>query len=138
MPRISGWLNMAEVDTTPGTCPTAALSGSAEMNMALGLRSLPAAALADRSRDEQLSELIGVIYDAAIDPSVWPRAIERSASFVGGAGAGFYCRDVGASHASCPHRFGYEMPLPADLFRQVYPLERHFSETSNSRLQPPI
>jgi DNA-binding CsgD family transcriptional regulator len=96
------------------------------MNMVSGLRPVSVVASAGRSRDQQLSDLIGVIYDAAIDPSLWEYAIERSAHFVGGAGAALFCKDVGADHASSPHHFGYERPLPAALFQQIDPLERHF------------
>jgi len=96
------------------------------MNIAPDLKSASLVAAAGRSRDQELSDLIGVIYDAAIDPSLWEVAIERSAYFVGGAGSGLFCKDVGADHASSPHRFGFEKPLPAALFQQVNPLERHF------------
>ena len=59
------------------------------MNTASNLRPVSAVASARSSDDrQQLSDLIGLIYDAAIDPSLWERAIERSAYFVGGTGAG--------------------------------------------------
>jgi DNA-binding CsgD family transcriptional regulator len=75
---------------------------------------------------QQLSDLIGLIYDAAIDPSLWERAIERSAYFVGGTGAALVCKDVGAHHAATPHIFGVQR-LPVALFEPVYPtLEPHF------------
>ena len=45
------------------------------MNTAQVLRPLPIVASTGRTRDQQLSELIGVIYDAAIDPSLWEYAI---------------------------------------------------------------
>ena len=96
------------------------------MNIASSLRPVPAVAPGGRSREQRLSDLIGVIYDAAIDPSLWQCAIERSADFVGGAGAALFCKDVGADHASSPHHFGFERPLPAYLFQQIDPLERHF------------
>jgi DNA-binding CsgD family transcriptional regulator len=72
-------------------------------------------------RDRQLlSELIGVVYDAAIDPSRWEEAIERVAQFVGGAGGGVFCKDVGAHHATQPYSFGYQRPVPVALFREIY------------------
>jgi DNA-binding CsgD family transcriptional regulator len=74
---------------------------------------------------QQLSDLIGLIYDAAIDPSLWERAIERSAYFVGGTGAALICKDVGARHVSRPH--GLQSLPPVALFEPVYPtLEPHF------------
>jgi DNA-binding CsgD family transcriptional regulator len=76
---------------------------------------------------QQLSELIGVVYDAAIDPSRWDGAIERVACFVGGAGAGLFCKDVGVQHATNSHSFGYQRPVPVALFQQIYPAaEGHF------------
>jgi DNA-binding CsgD family transcriptional regulator len=76
---------------------------------------------------QQLGDLIGVIYDAAIDPGLWDAAIEKIAYFVGGTGAGLYCKDVGIHHASSPHSFGYQKPLPAALFQPIYSAaERHF------------
>jgi DNA-binding CsgD family transcriptional regulator len=75
----------------------------------------------------QLSDLIGVIYDAAIDPSRWEDAIERTVQFVGGAGGGLFCKDVGVQHATMPHRFGFDVRLRVELFRQIYPsAEGHF------------
>lgn len=42
---------------------------------------------------EQLSLLIGDIYDAALDPALWPRVLEGSASFVGGTASGLFIKD---------------------------------------------
>jgi DNA-binding CsgD family transcriptional regulator len=97
------------------------------MNTAPALRPIPFVAPTSRSRDQQLSEVIGVIYDAAIDPKLWEYAIERAAYFVGGAGAALFCKDVGADHASSAHHFGFETPLPADLYQKISSsAERHF------------
>ena len=97
------------------------------MNTAPVLRPNPFVASTGRTRDRQLSELIGVIYDAAIDPSLWEYAIERAAYFVGGAGAALFCKDVGADHASSAHHFGFEKPMPADLYQKISSsAERHF------------
>ena len=43
---------------------------------------------------EAFSYLIGDIYDAAFDPSLWERVLKKSAGFVGGAGAGLFARDT--------------------------------------------
>jgi DNA-binding CsgD family transcriptional regulator/PAS domain-containing protein len=82
---------------------------------------------ADFDDQQRLSDLISVVYDAAIDPSLWQSAIERAACFVGGTGAGLFCKDVGVHHAVVPHSFGYQKPLPVALFQQIYPaVEGHF------------
>jgi DNA-binding CsgD family transcriptional regulator len=76
---------------------------------------------------QQLSDLITVIYDAAIDPSLWLEAIVSATTFVGGSGGGLFCKDVGAQHASVPHSFGFQKPLPVSLVQQLYPAaEGHF------------
>ena len=76
---------------------------------------------------QRLSDLISAVYDAAIESSLWESAIERVAGFVGGSGGGLFCKDVGAVHASIPHRVGFQMPLPVALFEQIYPsAEGHF------------
>jgi DNA-binding CsgD family transcriptional regulator/PAS domain-containing protein len=76
---------------------------------------------------QRLSDLISTVYDAAIESSLWESALERVAGFVGGAGAGLFCKDVGVPHASIPHRVGFATPLPVALFQQIYPAaEGHF------------
>jgi DNA-binding CsgD family transcriptional regulator len=81
-----------------------------------------------RSFDDQqrLSDLIGVLYDAAINPSLWECAIERAAYFVGGTGAALICKDVGAKNAVAQHEFGFQR-LPVALFEPIYAAaEPHF------------
>jgi DNA-binding CsgD family transcriptional regulator len=43
---------------------------------------------------EDLSDLIGSIYDAALDSSRWLDVLERASGFVGGAAAGMYAKDI--------------------------------------------
>jgi DNA-binding CsgD family transcriptional regulator len=69
----------------------------------------------------ELSDLIGVLYDAAIEPSRWEDAIARASRFVGGVGGGLFCKDVGVQHATIPHSFGFHRPLPVELFGEIYP-----------------
>ena len=45
---------------------------------------------------EQLSELIGAIYDAAIDANLWVSVLGRTREFVGGAAAGLGWKDAAA------------------------------------------
>lgn len=73
------------------------------------------------SDQRELSDLIGVVYDAAIDPSRWEDAIARIARFVGGTAGGLFCKDVGVQHAAIPHSFGFQRPLPVELFGEIYP-----------------
>jgi DNA-binding CsgD family transcriptional regulator/PAS domain-containing protein len=76
---------------------------------------------------QQLSDLIGLIYDAVIDPSLWLAAVERAVYFVGGAGGGLFCKDVGAMHANTLYHFGFERAPPIALFQKIYyAAEGHF------------
>lgn len=97
------------------------------MNAASRPRPVAVVAPAHRPDDQQrLSDLIGVIYDAAIDPSLWKCAIERTAHFVGGTGAALINKDVGARNAVIQHEFGFQR-LPVALFEPIYPAaEPHF------------
>ena len=97
------------------------------MNIASHQRPVSVIASAgSRDDQQQLSDLIGLIYDAAIDPSLWRNAIERAAYFVGGTAGGLICKDVGARHAAIPHDFGFER-LPVSLFEPIYSAaEPHF------------
>jgi len=74
-----------------------------------------------RNEDQRLSDLISVIYDAAIDQSLWENAIERVAYFVNGVGAGLFCKDVDAQHGTICRSIGVVRPIPIELFRQIYP-----------------
>src|SRR4051794_5251132 len=98
------------------------------MNGVSHLRSVPVLSASGDFHDQQrLSNLISAVYDAAIDPSRWEDAIARAAQFVGGTGAGLFCKDVGVPHATIPHRVGFQAPLPVALFQQIYPAaEGHF------------
>jgi DNA-binding CsgD family transcriptional regulator/PAS domain-containing protein len=98
------------------------------MNGVSHLRSVHALSAQGNFHDQQrLSDLISAVYDAAIDPSRWEDAIAGAARFVGGTGAGLFCKDVGASHAAIPHRVGFQMPIPVALFQQIYAAaEGHF------------
>src|SRR5260370_41146065 len=97
------------------------------MNTAASPSPVSVVASARRPDDQQrLSDLIGVIYDAAIGPSLWECAIERAAYFVGGTGAALINKDVGARNAVSQHEFGF-VRLPVALFEPIYTAaEPHF------------
>jgi hypothetical protein len=43
---------------------------------------------------EQLSSLIGDIYDAALDPTLWPDVLASCTQFVGGFSAALFFKDA--------------------------------------------
>ena len=55
---------------------------------------------------EALGNLIGDIYDAALDQALWPVVLQRAARFVGGIGASLFARDAVARGGSMHHVFG--------------------------------
>src|SRR5262245_51601628 len=48
--------------------------------------------------EEQLSALIGDIYDAAVEPARWRGVLRQIADFVGGMSAAVYYKDATAKH----------------------------------------
>ena len=57
---------------------------------------------------EQLSSLIGDIYDAALDPSLWIGALPKCAQFVGGTAAALFCRDTARKGCSAAYYSGID------------------------------
>ena len=108
--------------------PAVRPEGPSEMNAASRPRPVAVVAPARRPDDQQrLSDLIGVIYDAAIDPSLWESAIERAAYFVGGTGGCAYLQGC-----RCPQRRRASISsdsrgLAGCPFQPIYPAaEPHF------------
>lgn len=62
----------------------------------VGARPGHAASAASGNEAERLLALIGDIYDAALDPALWPGVLAKVAAFVGGVAAALYWKD-GAS-----------------------------------------
>jgi DNA-binding CsgD family transcriptional regulator len=54
---------------------------------------------------DALSNLIGEIYDAAIDPSLWQRALESSCAFVGASSAVLFWHDAATERSEALHLF---------------------------------
>ena len=58
--------------------------------------------------EANLPQLIGQIYDAALDPELWANVLPRIGEFVGGQGGGIVSKDA-ATRASTPHyHFGVD------------------------------
>jgi DNA-binding CsgD family transcriptional regulator len=56
--------------------------------------------------NEQLSSLIGAIYDASLDPGLWSDVLESIAGFVGGPASALVRHDVSAQSASFYYSWG--------------------------------
>ncbi len=74
-------------------------------------------ALMDNS--EQLSRLIGLIYDAALDAALWPGALEGVCGFVGGSMANIFWQDVIAKTAKRFFEWGND-PHYTQLYMEKY------------------
>ncbi|MCV0394054.1 MAG: helix-turn-helix transcriptional regulator [Rhizobiaceae bacterium] len=61
---------------------------------------------------EQLSDLIGRIYDASLDPELWPAVLEKLCAFVPGSAANLFSQDAldrtADRYFSCGYDPGYE------------------------------
>ena len=68
---------------------------------------------------ETLSALIGDIYDAALDPKAWVKALGRSCAFVGGASAALFWHDVASERSEVLHIFE-EDPFYTQLYLEKY------------------
>lgn len=68
---------------------------------------------------EQLSRLIGTIYDAALDPELWSRALEGVCGFVGGSMANIFWQDVVAKTAKRFFEWGND-PAYTQLYIEKY------------------
>lgn len=65
---------------------------------------------------EQLSSLIGDIYDAALDPSLWSAVLRKARAFVGGSAAALFCKDTARKDLDVYYEDGGLDPR----FRQLY------------------
>jgi DNA-binding CsgD family transcriptional regulator len=75
--------------------------------------------------DEELSLLIGDIYDAALKPESWPHALEGLCRFIGGSMVNILWRDVIAKTARKLFEWGNDphyMQLYIDKYAQLNPL----------------
>ena len=64
---------------------------------------------------EQLSALIGGIYDAALEPLHWPVVLGNVAKFVGGPSATLFSKDASSKTGRVAYDFGVD-----DHYRQTY------------------
>src|SRR5580704_17997430 len=63
--------------------------------------------LANSTNDlQKLSELIGDVYDAALDQSLWEEVIARATDFIGGAGATLFSKDATPQSGNLRYQLG--------------------------------
>jgi len=57
---------------------------------------------------EEISQLAGEIYEAALAARSWPLAIEKTVDYIGGAAGWIFSRDCATGRGKIFHSFGYE------------------------------
>jgi DNA-binding CsgD family transcriptional regulator len=72
------------------------------------------------SAEEDLSSLIGEIYDAATEPALWPGVLAQIASFVGGSAAALYAKDAGTRKGNVYYDCGASDPGYKQLYFEKY------------------
>jgi DNA-binding CsgD family transcriptional regulator len=75
--------------------------------------------LAVTSEAALLSEVIGLVYDAALDPTLWPRALEQACVFVGGSSGVLFWHDAATAQTAVLHLFN-EAPDYTRLYLEKY------------------
>ena len=60
------------------------------------------------SEASTLSKLIGEVYAAALDPTLWTRALDHCCAFVGGSSALLHWRDVAVDSSAAQHLFNVD------------------------------
>lgn len=66
-----------------------------------------------------LSAVIGDIYDASVDPSLWNQALGSICAFVGGSSAALYWHDAATERSEALHLFN-EDPVYTRLYFEKY------------------
>jgi DNA-binding CsgD family transcriptional regulator/PAS domain-containing protein len=69
--------------------------------------------------DEEYSLLVGDIYDAALDASLWQPALAKAAKFVGGSSAALFSKDAASGAGNIYHEFGTD-PYYRRLYFEKY------------------
>src|SRR4051794_11503657 len=92
-----------------------------------------------RPHDAQiLSDLIGDIYDAALDQSLWPKVLERAAQFVGGVGATLFSKDSAALLGDIHHDVGIDRHYQQLYFEKYVRLDPATTGQFFAEIEQPV
>jgi DNA-binding CsgD family transcriptional regulator/PAS domain-containing protein len=73
-----------------------------------------------RSESEALTDLVGDIYDAVLDASVWPSVLKRCTQFAGGMASALIAKDAATRHAELYYHDGAIGPYYQQLYFEKY------------------
>lgn len=68
---------------------------------------------------ERLSALIGDIYDAALDPSLWPRLLKKCSGFVGGYAGALFAKDAASRTGDVVYYAGIDPQYERLYFEKI-------------------
>jgi DNA-binding CsgD family transcriptional regulator len=78
----------------------------------------------------ELSAVIADIYDAAIDPAIWPQTLARICTYVGGFSAALFWHDSAVQNAQALHLFNDDPHYTRLYFEKYVPLDPWFPAAS--------
>jgi DNA-binding CsgD family transcriptional regulator len=78
------------------------------------------------SESTELSNVIGDIYDAAINPSQWQRALQSACAFVGGSSAVLFWHDAATERSQVLHMFNDDPHYSKLYFEKYLPMNPVF------------
>src|SRR5690242_16343569 len=84
----------------------------------------------DAMEAEILSKVIGCIYDAALDPDLWPTALEQACAFLTGCAAAIYSQDIRLKRGTRYHSWGDDPEFTRVYFTdyvRINPLVPHMA-----------
>lgn len=78
------------------------------------------------SESIELSKVIGDIYDAAIEPALWSRALGSACAFVGGSSGALYWHDAATERSEALHLFNADPHYTRLYFEKYLPMNPMF------------
>jgi DNA-binding CsgD family transcriptional regulator len=80
----------------------------------------PRAISGSEDEAERLSAVVAAVYDAALEPSLWPRVLASAREFVGGLSAAIFAKSLSGAAAGIYHDDGVMDPLYKRLYFEKY------------------
>jgi DNA-binding CsgD family transcriptional regulator len=88
--------------------------------------------------DQQLSDLIGEIYDAALDQSRWPSVLDKCIGFIGGCAAALFFKDASANRGDTYFETGITPYYRNLYFDQYVALDPATASHFQAEIEQPV
>lgn len=92
----------------------------------------------DSHDSEELSDVIGGVYDTILDHSLWTVAIERAASFIRGTGAALYSKNVANQEGSVQYMTGIDQHYKQLYFDEYATFTPTMAGQFSAQIEQPI